>query len=242
MTVSANIAMGHFFFRFRDVLFPAIFALGLLVFRPRIIGSPSMDHALQIFGAVIALAGQLVRAITIGFEYIERGGKNKRVYASHLVCRGVYGITRNPMYIGNVLIAIGMTMFAGSPAMYLIALPFFLFVYQSITFTEEEYLRAKFGPKYDQYCADVPRFMPTFARISTAFAGMRYDWKSLRKELSTMYALALGILWLPAWRLVFLQGRDPFVSQLPRLTIWTLLATLIYGGLIFLKRRRVFFY
>ena len=111
-----NIAVGNFFFKYRNALFPAMFVLVVLTLRPGIMfGNPSLDRLLAACGAVVALAGQLVRLATIGFEYIERGGRDRRVYASRLVQGGVYGLTRNPMYVGNGLIAIGLTMAAGSP-------------------------------------------------------------------------------------------------------------------------------
>ena len=237
-----NIAMGHFFFRFRNALFPIIFLLAVPFLRPQIIGNRVMDHLLITCGFFVALAGQAARAVTIGFEYIERGGRNRRVYASHLVDGGVYGLMRNPMYIGNALIAIGMTMVAGSPWTYLFVLPFFLFVYQSIICAEEEYLRAQFGKAYEQYCATVPRFLPALHRVPVAFAGMRYDWKSLRKEFSTMAALALGLIALPLWRDFFLKGWDATKAHVPTACVLAGLTLAIYVVLIFLKKRRLLFY
>ncbi|MBI4596799.1 MAG: isoprenylcysteine carboxylmethyltransferase family protein [Candidatus Omnitrophica bacterium] len=237
-----NIAMGNFFFRFRNAIFPAIFLLAVPFMRPQIIGTPALDQLLVACGFFVALAGQAIRATTIGFEYIERGGKNKRVYASHLVDGGVYGVMRNPMYVGNALIALGMTMVAGAPLTYLIVLPFFLAVYQSIICAEEAYLRAHFGDEYDAYCAAVPRFLPKCSRIPQAFDGMRYDWKSLRKELSTMAALALAIILLPLWRTFFLQGWDAAATAAPARFSLALLVLALYGLLIFLKKRRLLFY
>ena len=50
------------------------------------------------------------------------------------------GSHANPMYVGNGLIAIGMTMLLGSPMGYLILIPFFLLVYQAIVSSEEAHL------------------------------------------------------------------------------------------------------
>jgi hypothetical protein len=158
-------------------------------------------------GMVLALLGQGVRLITIGFEYIHRGGKDGQVYAGRLVRGGVYGITRNPMYVGNALIAIGMTMYFGSPWGYLVVIPFFLFVYQAIIAAEESYLREKFGSEYEDYENSVNRFVPKLSRVHDSFAGMRFDWRrSIKKDLGTIVGLTIGLIMVPVWRAYFLQG------------------------------------
>jgi hypothetical protein len=55
---SWNIAIGNFFFRYRNALFPLIFATGALVLRPHIMfNSPAVDRILVAAGMVIALFG-----------------------------------------------------------------------------------------------------------------------------------------------------------------------------------------
>ena len=239
-----NIAAGNFFFTYRNAIFPAIFVLAVPFLQPRIMwGGPGLDRLVTACGAWVALAGQWIRVTTIGFEYIERGGKHKQVYASRLVQGGVYGLTRNPMYAGNVFIALGVTMAAGSPLIYAVVLPLFLFVYQAIIAAEEAYLRHRFGREYDEYCARVNRFLPSLRRIPEAFAGMRYDWKSsVRKELSTMAGLASALILLPLWRTFFLRGWDAARLQAPARLSWWLGAIALYGLLVHLKRRRRLFY
>ena len=238
-----NIAVGNFFFTYRNAVFPATFALVVLVLRPRVIGTPALDRRLVLCGVAVALAGEAVRLATIGFEYIERGGKNKQVYASRLVQGGVYGLTRNPMYVGNGLIAIGLTMAAGSPAIYAVVLPFFLFIYQAIISAEEAYLRRRFGEDYDRYCARVNRFLPSFREASRAFAGMRYDWKSaVRKELSTLAGLFIGLRLLPVWRLYWLEGWAAAKAAAPSALAAVLGILTGFGFLVYLKKLRRVFY
>jgi protein-S-isoprenylcysteine O-methyltransferase Ste14 len=235
---SWNIAIGNFFFRYRNALFPLIFATGALVLHPHIMfNSPAVDRILVAAGMVIALCGQAVRLITIGFEYIHRGGKAGQVYAGRLVRGGVYGITRNPMYVGNALIAIGMTMHFGSPLAYMILIPFFLFVYQAIVAAEEAYLRNKFGAAYDDYEKSVNRYVPALARVRQAFAGMRFDWrKSIKKDLGTVAGLTIGLIMMPVWRAYFLYGPEATTSAAIRALGLTLGVTAVYLFLLKLKR------
>ena len=239
-----NVAVGNFFFRYRNTMFPVLFALGVLIIRPRVMfGSPSFDRILMACGMVVALSGELVRLVTIGFEYIERGGKDGKVYASHLVQGGVYALTRNPMYLGNALIAIGMSMVLGSPVAYLLVIPFFLFVYQAIVTAEEAYLRNRFGEEYMQYCARVNRFLPRLREVPRALFGKRYDWRSaIRQDLSTMAALFSGFITLPAWRLYWLYGWDAAKMAAPKALAALLGVGMLYGFLAYLKKRRLLFY
>ncbi len=168
-------SVGNFFFQYRNGLFPLIFILAALNLRPSIMfGSPLADRLVAACGMIIVLLGEAVRLVTIGFEYIHRGGKEGRVYAGRLVQGGVFGLVRNPMYIGNVLIAVGMTMFLRSPLGYIILIPLFLFLYQSLIAAEDAYLHNRFGVDYDTYCVKVNRFIPRLDRILQPFTGMRF--------------------------------------------------------------------
>lgn len=239
-----NVAAGNFFFRYRDALFPCIFLLVGLTMHPKILfGSPSLDFSVRLLGACLALLGQLIRLTTIGFDYIERGGKNNQVYASKLVQGGVYALVRNPMYIGNGLIAIGMTLLTGSPLTFMVVIPLFLFIYQAIIAAEENYLRGKFGPEFDAYCRQVNRFVPTLSRAPQVLGGMPYDWKSaFRRDLSTIAGLSVGLILVPFWRLLRLYGFDVARAAAPETLFRLALALAVYGLGIYLKKTKKFFY
>jgi protein-S-isoprenylcysteine O-methyltransferase Ste14 len=235
---SWNIAIGNFFFRYRNALFPLIMVVVALTLHPHIMfDNLIVDRFLVLTGVVLALLGQAVRLITIGFDYIHRGGKDGQVYAGRLVRGGVYGITRNPMYVGNALIAIGMTMYFGSPWGYLVVIPFFLFVYQAIIAAEESYLREKFGSEYEDYENSVHRFVPKLSRVHESFAGMRFDWRrSIKKDLGTIVGLTVGLILVPVWRAYFLQGLG--AAELAALrALWLTLGVMALY-LFLLKRKR----
>ena len=241
---SLNIAIGNFFFRRRNFVFPCVFLLTACTTTPEIfLRSQTLDLLFVGSGAVEAILGQIVRFLTIGFQYIHRGGKNGKVYANHLVSGGMYGIVRNPMYVGNALIAVGMAKYMGAPRAILIVVPFFLFVYQAIVFAEEEYLRNKFGAEYGEYCARVNRFIPSLGNIRQSFAGMQLDWKtSIKKDLGTVVGLAIGLLLIPVWRTYFHAGWDAAVSA--GMTSFAIACTcgFSYALLLYLKKRKRFIF
>ena len=76
-----------------------------------------------------------------------------------LVIRGPYRLTRNPMYLGLVLISLGIALWVGTPPMY--AVPLLVFAVANwvhIPF-EEAKMRRQFGAAYDQYTARVRRWI-----------------------------------------------------------------------------------
>ncbi|HET8563010.1 MAG TPA: isoprenylcysteine carboxylmethyltransferase family protein [Candidatus Binatia bacterium] len=239
-----NIAIGSFFFGYRNALFPVVFLLAAAVLRPQILlGSPGLNRLLIILGVGFAVFGQSFRLMTIGWEYIHRGGKDGTVYAQRLVQRGMYGITRNPMYVGNSLIAIGMTLATCSPVAYGLIIPFFLFVYHAIVSVEEHYLRNKFGAEHEAYCARVNRFIPSVRLIPEAFSGMRYNGGfALRRDLSTIAGLIIGFIILPVWRTYFLEGLPEAQTVAVRAVVLSSAVGLVYAPLLYLKRHKRLFH
>ena len=63
---------------------------------------------MTVAGAIVALLGGVVRGVTIGFVYIVRGGRDGKAYADGLVREGIFAHSRNPMYVGNILMAVGI--------------------------------------------------------------------------------------------------------------------------------------
>lgn|SRR5262245_21722672 len=239
---SWNVAIGNFFFHYRNYLFPVILVSGALLLQPQILfDSVIADQILGILGAGIAMLGEAVRITTIGFKYIHRGGKDGQVHAYRLVRDGVYGITRNPMYVGNALIVLGMIVLFGSPWGYFVLIPFFLFVYQSIVAAEEHYLRNTFGQEYRDYENAVGRFLPTLSRVRESFSGMSFDWKRVvRQEMGTVVGLSIGFILIPVWRTYYLHGSEAAKVVAMRAFWLCLGVVVIYFFLKKLKKSKTF--
>jgi len=192
------IAIGNFFFKYRNLLFPIIVLLIIFIPSPPIftknIFGPSYYWIPLISGIVIALFGQVVRAVTIGLKYIVRGGKNKQVYAEDLVTEGIFNHCRNPLYVGNILMVFGAGLISNSLIFIAIVVPLFCFIYQAIVLAEEHYLRNKFGEQFDTYCKKVNRWIPHLQGLSHTINSMQFDWRRyVRNEYNTVYLLFLSI-------------------------------------------------
>jgi hypothetical protein len=78
---------------------------------------------------------------------------------SELTITGPYAYTRNPLYLGSILIAVGFALAARSLWIAIVLIALFLAIYLPVIRAEEQYLRFAFA-EFDAYAAQVPRFVP----------------------------------------------------------------------------------
>lgn len=187
---------GNLMFHWRNTIFPVVLLALFFAFRPVWPnGSERADNLLDLAGVVVALLGQALRVAVIGYKYIVRGGKHQRVYAEDLVTSGFFAHSRNPLYLGNILVLLGLFLVHNSPWVYAIGVPFFLIGYIAIVAAEEDFLRGKFGPAYDAYRRDVPRWIPRLAGLSQSLAGIPFNWRRvILKEYGSTYAWLGGAI------------------------------------------------
>ena len=191
------VTIGNFFFRYRNGLFPLVYALLLFKSEPLL---PDYRVA-ALAGLLVAASGQFLRAVTVGLEYIIRGGKHRQVYADKLVQGGMFAHCRNPLYIGNFIVVLGVGLASNSLLFLGVAVPFFVFAYWAIIAAEENWLRNKFGQEFDDYCARVNRLLPKLSGFSQTLAGMQFNWRRL---ITAEYGSAY--LWMAAIPLVTLKN------------------------------------
>lgn len=214
---------GQLFFRVRDALFPVVFFGLAFLSRPiQAGGSPRRDALLDAVGIAVSLSGQLLRAAVIGFAYVRRGGKDKRIYADSLQQEGFFAHCRNPLYLGNFLALVGFCLIYNSWLCYLVGIPFFAYAYAAIIVAEEQYLAGRFGAEYADYRRRVPRIVPSFRGLGATLEGMQFDWKRLvRKEYGSTYAGACAILALLAWEHYAWWGYPPAErSTIEAVAVW----------------------
>lgn len=135
------------------------------------------DRWLDVAGVVLCALGQLLRVWVIGYRYIVRGGKNKKVHAEDLVTEGVFALSRNPLYVGNILVLFGLFVIWNAPLLYFVGVPFTLIGYRAIVAAEEAFLRQKFGAAYDEYCRTTNRWIPDFRKAPEALKGIAFNWR-----------------------------------------------------------------
>src|SRR3954467_10277274 len=100
-------------------------------------------------GVPVSILGLALRAWAAGCL-----AKNQR-----LATGGPYAFTRNPLYIGTLLVALGLTNAARNPVLAVIFALVFLLFYLPVIQLEEQHLRRLF-PEYATYADRVPALLP----------------------------------------------------------------------------------
>ena len=85
-----------------------------------------------------------------------------------LTTTGPYAYTRNPLYLGSIVIAAGFAIAARSWWIVAILVVMFGAIYIPVIRGEEAFLRSAFPDQFDDYCRRVPRLLP---RVTRAYEG-----------------------------------------------------------------------
>ncbi|MCK4492956.1 MAG: isoprenylcysteine carboxylmethyltransferase family protein [Methylococcales bacterium] len=228
------IEIGNFFFKYRNWVFIPLY-LALFIPSTEIV-SLEYHYLTLLIGLFITVLGQSIRWATVGLDYIERGGKDKKVYASNLVTGGIFKHCRNPLYIGNILKLAGVGILSNSLLYIGLFIPAFLFIYQAIVLAEENFLHGKFKGEFEAYCQRTHRWIPNISGLSDTFRQMKFRWqRPLVKENSSVYVWLLGILLLLLFKYPELTDDDGQLrTQL--LIIFMPLLTAFYLGIRHLKK------
>lgn len=80
-------------------------------------------------------------------------------HTSSLVTSGIYQLTRNPMYLGMLLVLLGWADLLDSFLAFAGALFFFLYISAFQIKPEEAVMKSKFGTEFSEYCSQVRRWL-----------------------------------------------------------------------------------
>lgn len=218
------ISIGNFFFKYRNQLFIFLYAL-LLVPSPELItekvfGPGYWQIALWV-GLFITTLGVVIRGMTIGLTFIERGGdKELRIHAEALITKGLFTHSRNPLYVGNNLMLLGLGILSNSLIYVVVVVPVFLFIYQCIIYAEEDFLTKKFGQPYLDYCSRVNRWLPKLKGIGKTFSSMKFNWaKCMLTENNTQIFWATGVFLTLIFKYSFIFGENPWTRHYFMITV-----------------------
>jgi protein-S-isoprenylcysteine O-methyltransferase Ste14 len=149
-------------------------------------------------GCCIAGIGLLVRGLASGHVT-----KNEQ-----LTMTGPYAYTRNPLYLGSLIIALGFAIASRSWLVVVIAVTFLFAIYLPVIRSEEEFLRTRF-PEFDQYSRNVPRLFPRFRpfRSSASSFSWHLYWKHREYNAALGSALIVAALLLKPFIRVLWRAR-----------------------------------
>ena len=183
-------------FKYRSYT-PIPFLLLMLIFQNSTLWS-------VIIGFAVSFIGELIR-----FWGVSWTGSETRTTGTaggtFLIINGPFAYVRNPLYVGNILIYLGLGImsFALFPYLQIAALIFFFWQYYLIVKEEENYLIKKFPEEFKEYSKNVPSFFPRITPYKNSSvknppynpkAGFRSESRSLQAFIGI--ALLLVILWI----------------------------------------------
>jgi protein-S-isoprenylcysteine O-methyltransferase Ste14 len=123
---------------------------------------------------------------------------------AELTRTGPYAHTRNPLYLGSMMIAFGFAAAAGSWVILIALAALFLAIYWPTILSEEEYLRGHFAD-FDAYAAKVPRLLPRVTPASGAGERGRFSRERYLHHREYNAAMGAGAIYAAlAIRLWFL--------------------------------------
>ncbi len=133
------------FLKLRYVLF-----LGLLVLLARYADAARMPVAF-----LISFLGEMIQLWSFA----------SLVKNEQLTARGPYVLVRNPMYLGRFFLILGLVVLLGNLYLIPVYILFYYFYMVNRVKREEVRLTQLLGQPYQDYCARVNRFMPSWSKL-----------------------------------------------------------------------------
>jgi protein-S-isoprenylcysteine O-methyltransferase Ste14 len=161
---------------------------------------PRFGDLFEIATIALVVLGQTIRILTVGFVPRGTSGRNtKDQLAEVLNTTGAYSLVRNPLYLGNCLMYVGIALYTQSLWLGLVMALILLPYYERIIAAEERFLAPRFGAAYDDWAAQVPAFIPRlhgFVPPSMPFSlrsVIRREQSSVFGAVVALYLIELGL-------------------------------------------------
>ncbi len=184
-----RVTIGNFLFKYRTYTpMPLI----LVIF---IWGVPAGSEfgVPELAAMVVAIMGELIRVFAVGYSYEGTSGRETYLRAESLNDTGIYSLVRNPLYIGNMLIYIGVMMFFGDSFMLMLCTALLTIQYYFIIGAEENFLKGIYGDVYGEYCSRVNPVLPLSRYVTPSHRFSRI--KVLIKENDSVFnAIAMFVI------------------------------------------------
>jgi protein-S-isoprenylcysteine O-methyltransferase Ste14 len=144
---------------------------------------------------VIILARPRIESLAAGMALAVLG-EGLRIWASghiekteRLATGGPYAHTRNPLYVGSALLALGVAVASASPYVVLAVAAYFAALYPAVICEESAFLARRFPEEYAAWARAVPVFLPRLRPAGPR--ATRFDWRRVRTNREWRTAAAL---------------------------------------------------
>jgi protein-S-isoprenylcysteine O-methyltransferase Ste14 len=189
-------------------------------------GNETTDRLWEILCLTVSLIGLGIRIIAVGYAPKGTSGRNtSKQVADTLNTTGMYSVVRHPLYFGNYLAWLGISMFFMKWWVVVIVTLVFWVYYERIMFAEEAFLHRKFGDEFVRWAETTPAFIPD-VRKWTPSDGRFSVTTVLKREQTGLLAILASFMFLevagdfeqtgrlcfdPMWSWIFATGLAIFL-------------------------------
>jgi protein-S-isoprenylcysteine O-methyltransferase Ste14 len=194
------IPVGKIVFANRLLLGLFVVAIAAFFVRPAYSGSAE-EYIVKGISIFLVIAGVILRAWAAGCA--GNHTRTSNIEAGKLATNGPYAFVRNPIYLGSIVLGVGMVGIVGDWRLSPLCFGTFAALYFVIIPAEEEFLQREYPLEYKIYCQNVrrllPRFTPWVGADRTPFA-----WQPALREWQTVIILVSILAFL--FGVAFLRG------------------------------------
>ena len=203
---------GNWLFRWRSYLpliMIALFLFSLNEYKyPG--NSEKINHLWEVLCITISFFGLTIRVFTMGHVPKRTSGRNTRKQiAETLNTKGMYSLVRNPLYLGNFFVGLGIVFFFYKWWLIIIYILIFWLYYERIIFAEETYLINKFSKEYLKYANSTPVFIPKLSKYQKP--DLPFSLRNvLKREYNSFFLIILILFILETIGDLLVQGKFDF--------------------------------
>lgn len=227
---------GDFFFRWRSYI--PLLLLPIVIASFNGFSYPYNSYLLNLLWElgclVISVIGLVIRIVVSGTVPAGTSGRNTREQkASVLNTTGIYSIVRHPLYLGNLFIALGLSLLPRKWYLPITLSLAFALYYERIIVREETFLEKRFGERFRLWANEVPVIIPNFKKYRQS--DLQFSFKTaLKKEFHGFFSITTTFFAMDLIGTYAVQGE--FVFN-PFWTSGFLLGLSFYIIMVFLKKR-----
>ena len=218
---------GNLLFKYRGTLPLIILSVAFLVFILKL-QAPSayVNYDYYPFGCLaIALFGQFIRLITVGYTADLTSGRNTEgQLANVLNTKGIYSIVRHPLYLGNFFMWLGLCLLTQDLWFTIAFILIYWVYYERIMFAEEAFLINKFGDTYLEWASSRPAFWPNFNIWKSSTSN--FNWKKILLNEKNGITALFSLFWL--FNFIEIGITSGSWSLKPNFWLYSMLVSMIY--------------
>ena len=142
-------------------------------------------------GLPFTIIGLILRFWASG--YIGKESRSKELRVTSLITNGPYRFIRNPLYLGNFFLTLGILLGMNLPSYFIGAIIVLFWVYYAMIIkAEHDFLIQKFGEKYLSYCKATRAVIPkNFFKKTLSDESQQYEFRNAKKEFQTIIMMLL---------------------------------------------------